>query len=87
MYFLARTVVESDTVLDTISGRFLDPDKETVLFGRHSSIEVFRETELGVLTSVHKQPLFDNLLALARIAAQPCTIDDECVRVIQQHLY
>ena len=79
--------MESDTVLITTSGRFLDPDKETVLFGRPSSIEVFRETEVGVLTSVYKHPLFDKLLALARITAQTCTTDDECVRVIQQPRY
>ncbi|BDA43226.1 probable pre-mRNA-splicing factor rse1 at N-terminal half [Coccomyxa sp. Obi] len=79
-YFLAKTVVEQDNILNTTSGSFLEPDKETVLFGRPSSIEVFRETELGVLTSVHKQPLFDKLLALARIAAQPCTLDEQCSR-------
>lgn len=77
--------MEQDTILMIISGRFLEPDKETVLFGRSTSIEVFRETEVDILTSVYRQSLSDNLLALARIAAHPRTLDKQISGVGQQY--
>jgi hypothetical protein len=61
-HFIARTAVDCSAVLAAVSGRLIASDKLSVLFARVASIEVFQEDEPGVLGSIVKQPIFDNIV-------------------------
>ena len=74
-FLLGKTRVESTVTIDAASGRFLRPNKETIILGRPSQMEVFRESEPGFLTTILSQPLFDRLLSMAKIQGRPCTED------------
>ena len=80
-FLLGRIRVESTVTLGAVSGRFLHPKEETIILGRPSQLDVFRESEPANLTSIFTQPIFDTLLSLSTIAGRPSTEDADELQV------
>lgn len=71
-YTLAKTSVRSNVIFSAISGNFLRADELAIILGQSSSIEVFRETETGFLTSLLTVPVFDTILKISKIPGRVC---------------
>ena len=85
-FLLGSTRVESTVTLDAVSGRFLQSNEETIILGRPSQIDVFRESEPAYLTSIFTQPTFDRLLSLTKIPGRPFTEEADELQVSSIHI-